>query len=200
MKNATASVECQRRRWLNFHALKSPDITASFSCCLAKNLSSTFIHPLHNTAESAWANLSPAIQQTTTDTIGFTSKRHQDWFDDSFPEILNLLEEKCKAFIAHLSNPHSPSLCSHWSNIRAEVQRRLRATENDWWLRKAHEIQSYADTNNSQAFYDAIKSLYGPQKCRITPIRSTDGTILNKDKQGILERLTEHFNTLLMLT
>ncbi len=68
---------------------------------------------------------------------------------------------------------------------------------NDWWLRKAHEIQGYADTNNSQAFYDAIKSLCGPQKRRITPIRSTDGTILHKDKQGILERWAEHFNTLL---
>ncbi len=115
----------QPSRWLNLRALKSPDITASYRCCLADNLSSTFIHPLHNTAESAWANLSSAIQQATTDTIGFTSKRHQDSFDDSSPKILNLLEEKCKAFTAHLSNPHSPSLRSHWSNICAEVQRRM---------------------------------------------------------------------------
>ncbi len=69
--------------------------------------------------------------------------------------------------------------------------------ENDWWLSKAHEIQGYADTNNLQAFYYAIKPLYGPQKHRITPIRSTDGTILHKDKQGILEHWAENFNTLL---
>ncbi len=71
--------------------------------------------------------------------------------------------------------------------------------ENDWWLKKAHEIQGYADTNNLQAVYDAIKSLYGPQKRRITLIRSTNVTILHKDKQGILERWAEHFNNLLII-
>ncbi|XP_077091366.1 uncharacterized protein LOC143742394 [Siphateles boraxobius] len=170
----------QPSRRLNFRSLKSPDVIATYRRCLANNLSSVFIHPLHNTAESVWANFSSAIQQAATDTIGFTSKRHHDWFDDSCPEILVLLEEKRKAFTAHLFNPQSPSLHSHWSNIPAEVQRLLRIMENDWWLRKAHEIQGYADTNNSQAFYDAIKSLYGPQKRRITPIRSADGKVLKR--------------------
>ncbi|CAM4491329.1 unnamed protein product [Leuciscus chuanchicus] len=110
----------QPSRRLNSRALKSPDITASYRRCLANNLSSALTHPLQNTAESAWANLSSAIQKAASDTIGFTSKRHQDWFDDSSLDILNLLEEKHKALSAHLSNPQSPSLRSNWNNIRAE--------------------------------------------------------------------------------
>ncbi|CAM4561369.1 unnamed protein product [Leuciscus chuanchicus] len=105
--------------------LKSPDITASYRRYLANNLSSALTHPLHNTAESAWANLSSAIQKAASDTIGFTSKRHQDCLDDSSLEILNLLEEKHKALSAHLSNPQSPSLRSNWSNIRAECLPKL---------------------------------------------------------------------------
>ena len=69
--------------------------------------------------------------------------------------------------------------------------------KNDWWTKKAHEIQHHADTNNSHAFYDSIKAIYGPQRKNITPVRSADGTILYKDKQQILDRWAEHFNTLL---
>ncbi len=108
----------QPSRRLNYRALKSPDYTALYRCCLADNLSFAFIYPLHNTAGSAWANLSSAIQQAATDTIGFTSKHYQDWFDDSSPEILNLLEWKCKAFTAHFSI-HILSLCSHTGVIYA---------------------------------------------------------------------------------
>ncbi|KAJ8364969.1 hypothetical protein SKAU_G00138000 [Synaphobranchus kaupii] len=69
--------------------------------------------------------------------------------------------------------------------------------ENDWWIKKASEIQHHADTNNSHAFYDAIKSIYGPQRKNITPVRSADGATLYKDKQQIPDRWVEHFNTLL---
>ncbi|KAJ8364621.1 hypothetical protein SKAU_G00134520 [Synaphobranchus kaupii] len=69
--------------------------------------------------------------------------------------------------------------------------------ENDWWIKKASKIQHHADTNNSHAFYDAIKSIYGPQRKNITPVRSADGATLYKDKQQILDRWVEHFNTLL---
>ncbi|KAJ8357228.1 hypothetical protein SKAU_G00200220 [Synaphobranchus kaupii] len=69
--------------------------------------------------------------------------------------------------------------------------------ENDWWIKKASEIQHHADTNNFHAFYDAIKSIYGPQRKNITPVRSADGATLYKDKQQILNRWAEHCNTLL---
>ena len=69
--------------------------------------------------------------------------------------------------------------------------------ENEWWLRKAQEIQQHADNNNTYAFYDAVKSLHGPQRQNIVPVRLADGSVLLKDKQQILERWAEHFNSLL---
>ena len=48
-------------------------------------------------------------------------------------------------------------LKAHFTRLRSEAQRSLRAMENAWWTNKACEIQHHADTNNSHAFYDSIK-------------------------------------------
>ncbi|CAJ1063208.1 hypothetical protein KUCAC02_027720%2C partial [Xyrichtys novacula] len=72
--------------------------------------------------------------------------------------------------------------------------------ENEWWLKKAEEIQRNADDNNAHAFYEAVKSLYGPQKRNIAPVRSADSSVLFKDKEQILERWAELFDALLNTT
>lgn len=147
--------------------------------------------------DSEWAKLRSTLHQAASETIGFTQKHHQDWFDNSSVEIQELLDAKRKAHAALLSNPHSPSLLHHYKTTRAETQKQLRLMENEWWLKKAQEIQGYADTNNTYAFYAAAKSIYGPQKRSIAPVRSADGHVLFKDKQQILERWAEHFDSLL---
>ena len=47
--------------------------------------------------------------------------------------------------------------------------------ENDWWIAKAAEIQMHADNNDAHAFYDAVKTIYGPQRNQITPVLASDG-------------------------
>ena len=69
--------------------------------------------------------------------------------------------------------------------------------QNEWWLGKAKEIQSYADSNETQKFYEAIKAIYGPSQHSINPVKSKDGTTLIKDRQGIIQRWAEHFSQLL---
>jgi len=69
--------------------------------------------------------------------------------------------------------------------------------ENTWWLSKAKEIQSYADSNAMQKFYDEIKATYGPTHHSVHPVRSKDGNTLTKDQQGILARWAEHLSDLL---
>ena len=32
--------------------------------------------------------------------------------------------------------------------------------ENKWWTQKAEEIQRFADTNDTQKFYEALKTIY----------------------------------------
>lgn len=56
--------------------------------------------------------------------------------------------------------------------------------------------QSCGQHNNSHTFYDAIKSIHGPQRRNLSPVRSADGSILYEDKP-ILDRWAENFHTLL---
>ncbi|XP_049595938.1 uncharacterized protein [Syngnathus scovelli] len=184
-------------RWLNCDALKSTHSVNLLREQIALQLSKIPETPTDVNISATWSTLRTAIHQAVVESIGYTRRRHQDWFDNSAPDIHNLLQVKHKALAAHLSNLQSSSLKASYNDIRAETQRTLRAMENEWWVKKASEIQHHADTNNSYALYDAIKSIYGPQRKNIAPVRSADGTILYKDKQQILDRWAEHFNTLL---
>jgi len=62
---------------------------------------------------------------------------------------------------------------------------------------KASEIQSYADTNDTQKFYEAIKATYGPSHHSVHPVMSKDGNTLIKDQRGILACWAEHLDDLL---
>lgn len=53
--------------------------------------------------EALWAYLNRAIQQSSAEVIGFTTKRNKDWFDDSNQEIQNLLMDKMS--VHHLAQP-----------------------------------------------------------------------------------------------
>ena len=113
--------------------------------------------------------------------------RHQHWFDDNATDIRKLIHDKNAAHDALLRNPTSRTLRERFSSIRATVQRKLRWTENNWWARKASQIQSYANINDTRSFYDALKGVYGPRHFSLHPVRSTVGDLI-KNKELILER------------
>ena len=46
-------------------------------------------------------------------------------------------------------------------------------------------------------FHDALKTIYGPKISGATPLLSADGSTLLIDKDAILKRLAEHFNSVL---
>ncbi len=47
-----------------------------------------------------------------------------------------------------------------------------------------------------RAFYNGIKKVFGPQENGVSPVSSSDGTLLT-DKGDILKRWKEHFDTVL---
>ena len=63
--------------------------------------------------------------EAASETLGFSMRKHQDWFDDSLLQIRNLLHEKNAAHDASLRNPGSASLRSRWQELRSKVQREL---------------------------------------------------------------------------
>ena len=80
--------------------------------------------------------------------------------------------------------------------LRATVQRKLTWMENNWWVWKAAQIQSYANINDAKSFYEALNGVYGPSRFSLHPVRSTDGVLL-KNKELILKRWAEYLQNLL---
>ena len=68
--------------------------------------------------------------------------------------------------------------------------------ENNWWARKAAQIQSYANINDAKNFYEALRGVYGPSRFSLHPVRSIDGVLI-KNKELILARWDEYLQSLL---
>ena len=68
--------------------------------------------------------------------------------------------------------------------------------QDSWLRKKTDEIQSFADRKDMKKFFDALKTVYGPQSSGTSPLLSADGTSLLTDKEAILKRLAEHFDVL----
>ena len=69
--------------------------------------------------------------------------------------------------------------------------------KDPWLSSKADEIQSFADRKDMKKFFDALKTVYGPQNSGTIPLLSADGTSLLTDKEASLKRWAEHFDSVL---
>ena len=69
--------------------------------------------------------------------------------------------------------------------------------QDSWLSKKAEKIQSFADRKDMKKFHDALKTIYGPKSSGATSLLSADGSTLLTDKDAILKRLAEHFNSVL---
>ena len=112
-------------------------------------------------------------------------------------EIELLLEEKHCLQKAHQDDTSSVSKKAANSSICKTVQNRLRDMQDPWLSKKAEEIQSFADRKDMKKFHDALKTIYGPKNSGATPLLGADGSTLQTDKDAILKRWAEHFNSVL---
>ena len=131
------------------------------------------------------------------DSLGPVSRKHQDWFDENDEEIQGLLEEKHQKHKVYLDDTSSVSSKAAYSNICKTVQTRLRDMQDSWLSSKADEIQSFEDRKDMMKFFDALMTVYGPQSSGTTPLLSAVGTSLLTDKEAILKRWAEHFDSVL---
>ena len=144
-----------------------------------------------------WSALRDVVYQTSLEHLGPTQRKHQDWFDENNGEIQDLLEKKHYLHKTFLNDPSSQSKRDAYKAVRRTVQAKLRKMKDTWYSRRAEEIQSYAESNNSRCFYNALKTIYGPQSSGSSPVLSADGSTLYTDKDKILKRWAEHFNNVL---
>nr|XP_014349862.1 PREDICTED: uncharacterized protein LOC102358527 [Latimeria chalumnae] len=144
-----------------------------------------------------WSGVIEKEGVACAETVGYTSKKHQDWFDDNDSQIQELIDRKCAAFVDWQNNPQSLAKKELYHQLRAKTQHKICMMKNQWWIDKAKEIQGYADSHDSRSFFNAIKAIYGPTSNGAVPLQSSDGTILIKDNKDILQRWKEHFHKLL---
>ena len=142
--------------------------------------------------DESWTVFRDTVYSSAMDSLGPVSRKHEDWFDENDKKkkkkkkIQGLLEEKHQKHEAYLRNTSSVSSKNAYSKMCKTVQTRI--------SKKTDEIQSFADRKNMKKFFDALKTIYGPQSSGTTPLLSADGNSLLTDKEAILKRWAEHLN------
>ena len=142
-----------------------------------------------------WQALKTAIYKACTDSIGYTTHQHQDWFDENDVEIEVLLHRKRPAFCALEISPFFQQKYDAYHQVKAEAQRKICDIKNRWCQAKALKIQHFVDHHNMRNFLKATKAIYDPSSNGLTTLRSQDGSILLKDDVTIKQRWKAHFNT-----
>jgi len=135
------------------------------------------------------------VYTAASDVVGPAVCKHQDWFDENISHVQSLLEEKHKLHRVLLDDPSSASKKDAFNAAKRTVQSELRHMQDDWYSRQADIIQRYADIKDMKNFYTTV---YGPTTTSSSPpLLSADGNTLISDKEKILERWAEHFNSVL---
>ena len=146
--------------------------------------------------QKAWETLSSRVYSTAVETLGYTKKRNADWFDENNQVIKLAIDERNRALMAKLSNPTEGNK-QKLKLARKNLQQNLRIMENDWWLRRAEEMQQMADRNSSSGFFNSLKEVYGPKAQMSNLLLSRDGNETLTDPNQLTQRWKEHFGALL---
>ena len=146
--------------------------------------------------EEQWKQLKETILSTAKDVLGHPKRKSPDWFQEHESSIQELLDEKRKLHMQHLK-VNSVRSKTALKNIKAKVQREIRAMKDKWWNDKAAELQAMADKNDTHGLFSGLKAIYGPRSNTVAPVKTADGSKLCTDKKDITERWREHFSTLL---
>ncbi|KAK3886377.1 hypothetical protein Pcinc_009480 [Petrolisthes cinctipes] len=136
------------------------------------------------------------MTRAAEETIGFVSKKNQDWFDENDGTISLLIEAKRQTRLILENQPTAKNKRTHKQAV-ADCQRGIREVQNTWWQRKAVDIQNYADQRDLRRFYAATKEVFGPTRSSVGGLKDVDGATTITDSESILSRWKSHFENLL---
>ena len=146
--------------------------------------------------EEKWSSFRDTVYQVSSEVLGSVTRKHEDWFDENSSELKTLIENRNKARVDNL-NRNTRSTKAKLRHHNRVLQKRCRELKNQWWLNKAAELQTLADTNNVKGFYQSMKAVWGPRLCSPDQLLARDKNTVQTDKQDLLKRWTAHFQTLL---
>ena len=146
----------------------------------------------------SWHRFTDMVHSVSKKAIGTPARHHQDWFDDQNADIQKLLDQKHILHRVHLSDPSSSSKKDAYQSAKSTCQREIRRMQNQWFSQKAKDIEAYAATNNAKKFYKSLQAVYGRNtSAGSSPLLDVKGEKLITDKEEILERWGEHFESVL---
>ena len=183
------------KKKLNVNKLKDPKKLQDFQEHMHNHLADLQLN--QSSIEDQWATFRDAAHSVALQCLGPATRNHQDWFDENDTEIQELLDTKHNLLRVHQNDPSSMAKKAAFTNARSKVQEKLRHMKDSWLSAKADEIQSFADRHDMKNFYDALKAVYGPKPSGSSPLLSADGSTLLTEREQILERWAEHFNSVL---
>jgi len=191
-KKMTSRVKMPKK--MDVSSLKSQSKVQEVSSKLDEHLLS---HSIEGDIETSWKTMRDCIYETASDVLGFVKRKHQDWFDENDSDIQDLLDAMHTSHRIWISDKKSLAKKGAYLHAKRESQRRLRTLKETWWRQKAKELQTAADTHNAKAFYEGLKAVYGPKTSGNSPIYSSDNSELFTDRDKILKRWAEHFQSVL---
>ena len=156
------------------------DLRTKFQKTLATKLDTLNLSG-NSSINEQWQSLSKAINEAIVQELRPPSRRNADWFDENNRSIKTLLHERT---VAHneMLRTGLRSKSAKYKECKGKVQRSLRQMKDEWWNKKADEVQLLAESNKSKAFFTALKEVYGP-RCSVTsPILNSSGSALLTDK------------------
>ncbi|BHF59664.1 hypothetical protein SprV_0100262500 [Sparganum proliferum] len=146
--------------------------------------------------ENRWCHLRDTVQSTALPVLGRARRQHQDWFDDNYTAISNLLVENDSLHKAYVTRPTDDNRAAFYRSRRL-VQQRFREMQDTWTVHKAKEAQGYADRNEWKNFFSAIRAIDGPPTKATAPLLGADGSTLLIEMTQVLQPWAEHFKGVL---
>ncbi|XP_017687220.1 PREDICTED: uncharacterized protein LOC108505570 [Lepidothrix coronata] len=184
------------RRRLQVNDLQSATVRNKFQANLQTRLDDHSTDSADTSPVTLWHHIKNSILQSSEESLGFSLKKNKDRFNENNQEIQELLRKKRTTHQAHLALPSCHIRKTAFRITCSKLQHKLRDIQNKWWISLAEKTQLCADTGDHRGFYEALKTAHGPAYQAQSPLLSADGQTLLTDKTSILNRWSEHFQTL----
>ena len=130
------------------HHLTWPDWnTPTTATGFGKHLmrSSRSVHPTLKTAQRGGASLRRSSLKQKKLSLLCKKCEHQGWFDENDECITQLLHANNQAYVEWQNDPDSKAKTDKFRHLRGQAQKGLCQMKDNWWDRKADEVQKYAD-------------------------------------------------------
>ena len=142
-----------------------------------------------------WTVFHKTVHFSASTTLGHPSCKHQDWFNENDVTIFSGFLKKNTGCTRHIK-----MILTQYPRKQptAIFVRQTRPSSGTCKIPGSGIKQKkFSILRTKRTFHDALNNIYGPKSSGATTFLSADGSTLLTDKETILKRWAEHFNSVL---